>query len=247
MSDTITLKAADESEFDVYVARPPGTVRGALVVIHEIWGLVPHIRDVADRYAREGYLVAAPDILTHGGVDEALGAELFALTNSPDEETRLTAQPRMREALSGTRAPEYASWAVGALTAVVDWVAAQPGVDGRIGVTGFCFGGTYTFLLASSDRRIRAAAPFYGTAPAPEPIATIHAPVLAFYGAHDPALMSALPGVRSDMKEAGVDFEDVVYDDASHAFFNNTGSRYNADAASDAWTRVTEFFGTHLR
>jgi len=246
MAEKIALTAADGTEFGVAVARPDGPPRAGLVLIHEIWGLVPHIVDVAERYAAEGYLVAAPDLLSHGGLEPLLGAELHALMSSPDEETRLAAQPRLREALAGIRVPEYAEWAVSALRATVDWLAAQPGVEGRIGVTGFCFGGTYSFLLAASDDRVRAVAPFYGTAPEPKRIASIHAPVLALYGEDDPALIDALPGVRDAMAAAGVDFEDVVYEGAGHAFFNDTGSRYDADAAADAWRRVQEFLAARL-
>jgi len=248
MTDTITLETPDAS-FDAYVARPAGEPIGGLVLIHEIWGLVDHIRDVADRYAAEGWLVAAPDILTHGGVAPALGEELFALLNSDDEEARTAAQPRMREALAGMRAPEYAAWAVGALRTTLDWLEAAlgqaQGASDRLAVTGFCFGGTYSFALAVADDRIRAVAPFYGTAPAPEDIAKIQAPILAVYGRHDPALIDALPAVTQAMADAGVTFEPVVYPDAAHAFFNDTGRRYRADDAADAWRRVTAFLREH--
>jgi carboxymethylenebutenolidase len=246
MPENITLTAPDGAPFDVRIARPDGEPVGALIVIHEIWGLVDHIVDVAERFAAQGYLVAAPDILSHGGVAPALGAELFALMNDPDEETRVAAQPRMRDALTGMRAPEYAEWAVGALTRVVDWLAAQPGVDGRIAVTGFCFGGTYSFLLAASDDRIRAAVPFYGSAPSADRMGGIHAPILAIYGQHDPNLVDALPEVRERMVEAGVDFETVVYPEAAHAFFNDTGPRYRAGEAADAWQRALAFLREHL-
>lgn len=241
MSETIQLSAPDGTAFDVYVARPGGLPVGGLVLIHEIWGLVDHIRDVSDRFAEEGWLVAAPDILSHAGLEPHLGQELFAILNGDDQEAKAAAQPRMREALSGMRAPGYAEWAVPALTAVVDWLEQQPDVDGRIAVTGFCFGGTYAFALAAADGRIRAAVPFYGTAPAPEQIARIQAPVLALYGEQDPPLIDALPGVRQAMAEAGVDFDAVVYPGAQHAFFNDTGSRYSPAHAMEAWARVLGF------
>lgn len=245
MSETISLVAGDD-EFEVYVARPDGQARAGLVLIHEIWGLVDHIREVADRFAAEGYLVAAPDLLSHGGVAPALGTELFALMTSPDEKTRTDAQPRMRDALSGMRAPDYAAWAVRALRGTVDWLAQQDGVGDRIAVSGFCFGGTYAFALAVADDRVQAAVPFYGAAPSVDDIAQIHAPVLALYGAHDPALIDALPEVTRQMAEAGVDFESVVYPDSSHAFFNDTGPRYDAEAAADAWRRSLTFLDRHL-
>jgi len=242
----IAVPLADDETLDAYVARPEGEPLGGLVLIHEIWGLVDHITDVADRFAGEGWLVIAPDILTHGGVEPALGAELFSLINSDDEQARVAAQPRMREALSGMRAPEYAEWAVAALRASVDWLIDQPGVDGRIAATGFCFGGTYAFLLASYDDRVRAVAPFYGTAPSTDRIAGIGAPVLALYGQHDPALIDALPAVTEAMADAGVDFEAVIYPDSAHAFFNDTGRRYNPADAADAWERVTRFLRSRV-
>lgn len=245
MSDSVTL-AAEGHDFEVFVARPAGDPVGGLVLIHEIWGLVDHIKDVAGRFAAEGWLVAAPDIVSRGGMAPALSAELFAVMNSDDAEARAAAQPRMREATSTVRAPEYARWAVGALRATVDWLAVQPGVADRIGVVGFCFGGTYCFALAAADDRVRAAVPFYGSPPTPDDIAKIRAPVLAIYGQHDPGLINALPDVTRAMGAAGVDFEPIVYPDASHAFFNDTSRRYAPDAAADAWRRTLDFLRAHV-
>lgn len=245
MTETMTLEMADSS-FPVYVARPAGDPVGGLVLIHEIWGLVDHIRDVADRYAAQGWLVVAPDILTSAGVAPVLGAELFALMNSDDEAVRTAAQPRLREALSGMRAPEYAAWAVRALRTTLDWLQANPGIGDRLAVTGFCLGGTYAFALAAADARVKAAVPFYGTAPAPEHITEIEGAVLAIYGHHDPALIDALPEVVRAMAAAGVDFTSIVYPDASHAFFNDTGLRYRADDAADAWEKTTVFLRAHV-
>ena len=242
----MSLRAPDGSAFDVYVARPEGVPRAGIVLIHEIWGLVPHIMDIADRFASQGYLVAAPDVLSHGGIEPALGADLFARLNDPDEEVRVAAQPDMRDAITGTRAPDYAAWAVQALRAVVDWLDTQEGATGRIGVVGFCFGGTFAYLLAASDRRIRAAVPFYGAAPSADRIPDIEGAVLAVYGQHDPSLIDALPDVRERMTAAGVDFETVVYPEAEHAFFNDGGRRYRAGEAADAWQRTLVFFEEQL-
>lgn len=229
-----------------YRADPTGDPRGGIILIHEIWGLVPHITDVADRFAAEGYVVIAPDILSGIGMTPELGQELQALTSDPDEARRTAAQPRLREALAPMREPAFASAAIAELRKVVDALAAEPGVTGRIAVVGFCFGGTYAFALAAADQRVRAAVPFYGSAPPPERIATIGCPVFAIYGAHDPALIDALPGVRSAMADGGVDFTDHVYPDAGHAFFNDTGSRYRADDAADAWERTLAFLAQSL-
>ena len=231
----------DGGPLSAYRAEPVGELRGALIVIHEIWGLVDHIKDVADRYAAEGYLVIAPDILSHGGVTPEVGAELTRLMHSDDEEERVAAQPMLREKMAPVNAPDYAAWAVGALKTVVDYLEVQPDVQGRIGVLGFCFGGSYSFALAAADQRIRGAVPFYGAPPESADLPRLECPVLALYGEEDERLISSLPEVSQRMRDAGVDFTFHVYPHAGHAFFNDAGPRYVADVASDAWSRSLEF------
>ncbi|MCU1512996.1 MAG: dienelactone hydrolase family protein [Microbacteriaceae bacterium] len=247
ISLAVPSAAAYPSAIDAYVVQPTGELKGALIVIHEIWGLVPHIKDVAGRYAAEGYLVVAPDILSAVGIEAEVGLELFGIMTDPDENVRVEGQPRIREAFSKHRDPSYAAWAVPALQRVVDYLQAQPGVEGRIGVLGYCFGGTYSYALVAADPRVRAAAPYYGTAPQADDIAKISAPVHAFIGQDDPPVMDALPGVRENMAASGVDFEATVYPESGHAFFNNTGPRYNAVDAADAWRKTLEFLDAHLR
>jgi carboxymethylenebutenolidase len=228
-----------------YRAEPVGEVRGGLVLIHEIWGLVGHIADVADRFAAEGYLVLAPDILGPTGVSAEVGDELQRLLFQSDEKTRTEAQPILREKLAQSNAPEYADWAVGALRSAVDYLESQPGVDGRIAVTGFCFGGGYSFALAAADPRVRAAVPFYGYPPTA--VDTIGCPVLAFYGDEDERLMTSLPGLTATMADAGVTFTAQTYEGAGHAFFNDTNSMtYKPDAAADAFARALAFLRTTL-
>jgi carboxymethylenebutenolidase len=228
-----------------YRAEPEGEITGALVVIHEIWGLVDHITDVADRFAAEGYLVLAPDILGPIGVSAEVGVELQRLMFNADEKTRTEAQPIMREKLAPSNAPEYASWAVNALMSAVDYLEAQPGVDGRIGVTGFCFGGGYSFALAAADPRVRAAVPFYGYPPTS--VDTIACPVLALYGDTDERLMTSLPALTATMADAGVNFTAQTYEGAGHAFFNDTNSiTYRPDVAADAFARTLAFLRTNL-
>jgi len=225
-----------------YRADPPGDPRGGVLVIHEVWGLVDHIKDVADRFAAEGYMSLAPDILSNAGMPPELGAELQRLAHSDDERARTEAQPRLREALSVSRSPEYAEWAVNVLVQAVDYLAAQHGVGDRIAAVGFCFGGTYTYAVAAEDTRIRAAVPFYGAAPEFATLHDIRARVLAFYGEHDERITGRLPELQQAMTEAGVDFTPVVYPGVGHAFFNDSSpSRYDAEAATDAWRRTLEF------
>lgn len=226
----------------VYRADPAGEPRGGVIVIHEVWGLVDHIMSVADRFAAEGYLAVAPDILSNAGVPPEVGAQLQALTSSPDERTRTEAQPRMREALSVARSPEYAEWAVTVLTQVVDYLAAQHGVRDRIAAVGFCFGGSYVYAVAAEDTRIKAAVPFYGAVPEFATLGDIRARVLAFFGETDERITGALPELRAAMAAARVDFTPVVYPGVGHAFFNDTSpSRYDRAAAEDAWRRTLAF------
>lgn len=235
------------AEFDAYVVQPQGELRGALIVIHEVWGLVDHIKDIADRFAAEGYLVLAPDLLSAIGIEAQIGLELFTLRNHPDETVRTAAQPRLRDAFASLDTPGYSGWAVGALTAAVDYLEQQPEVNGRIAVTGFCFGGTYSFALAAADPRVRAAIPFYGSPKAVSDFSRIHAPILALYGVNDPSIVEALPEVTRSMTEAGVDFTSKVYDNTGHAFFNDTNPHsYDPVASQDAWERANKFLAKNL-
>jgi carboxymethylenebutenolidase len=244
------MLTGDTIEFDgfsAYLSRPAGEARGGVIVIHEIWGLVDHIKDVADRFAAQGYIAVAPDILSHGGITPEVGNELLRLRTSADEEERTRAQPAMREKMAPMNEPGYGSWAVSALKQVVDWLEVQPEIAGRIAVTGFCFGGTYAFALAAADDRVRACAPFYGAPPQSTEFDGFACPVRAFYGEEDERLISGLPEVSRRMSEAGVDFQATVYPGTGHAFFNDTNAHaYDADAAADAWEKVNAFFATTL-
>ena len=238
-----------EHDLHAYRADPPADSgpRGAVVVIQEIWGLVDHVKSVADRVAAQGYVAVAPDLLGHVGLTPGIGQKLFDLTFRGSEADRMAAQPEMRAATTPARQPEFASWAVPALRAVVDRLASEPGVDGRVAAVGFCFGGTYTYALAAAEPRLRAAVPFYGNFPEQADPATIACPVLAFYGEQDHGITDSVPELESRMQAAGVDFTARVYHGVGHAFFNDTSTtKYNADVAADAWERVLAFLDTHL-
>jgi carboxymethylenebutenolidase len=236
------------AELTAYLATPPAQVRGGLIVIHEIWGLVDHIKDVADRFAEQGYLSMAPDLLTGVGISPVVGQELLRLRASDDAEERNRLQPLLREKMAPLQQPAYARWVVGALRDCVDHLARRLGPADRVGVVGFCFGGSYSFALAAADSRIRAAVPFYGSPPDPSEVAKIACPVLAFYGDQDARLMEGLSGVTEAMTAAGVDFTAQVYPGVGHAFFNDANPpTYDASAAADAWGRVLSFLERSLR
>ncbi|NUP59521.1 MAG: dienelactone hydrolase family protein, partial [Pseudarthrobacter sp.] len=161
MGNMMTLGNAATS-VHAYISEPDGTPRGGLVVTHEVWGLVGHTKDVADRFAAEGYLAVAPDLLTGAGGTADLTGELQEAAFDPEQ--RSNAQPRLRKHMAPIRSPEYGKHAVAALRACFDHLEGVPGLAGRVAATGFCLGGTYTFSLAVAEPRLRAAVPFYGHA-----------------------------------------------------------------------------------
>ena len=235
------------SALTAYLSEPDGEIRGGVMVTHEVWGLVDHIKDVADRFAAEGYLALAPDLLTNTGLDIEAAAQFGG--EMADPQRRAAAQPKMREFMAPLRAPGAAATILAGARAGVDVLAGNADVAGRIGVVGFCFGGTYSYSLAVHDARIRAAVPYYGHCDfSGEELEKVTAPVVAFYGAEDEALMEKLPELRQKMHDAGVDFRAEVYRGTGHAFFNDTSPMtYDEAAADDAWQQTLEFLSFHLR
>jgi len=246
MSDTITIDSPAGS-FPAYRTRPDGKARGGLVVIHEVWGLVEHTRDIADRFAAEGYDVVAPDLLSDHGITEDLTAGLGEALFDP--ERRNEVQPTLRKLMAPLGNPDFAESTLQRIQACFDLLFDDTGVNGRVGITGFCFGGTYSFSLAVHEPRLKASVPFYGHADFDvAELKRITAPVLAFYGENDANLMKSLPDLTTRMADAGVDFTAKVYPDAGHAFFNDTNRfAYNESAATDAWGRTLAFLAEHVR
>ncbi|MGZ4661361.1 MAG: dienelactone hydrolase family protein [Arthrobacter sp.] len=231
----------ETSSVDAYLSEPAGTPKGGLIVIHEVWGLVQHTKDVADRFAAEGYLVLAPSLLADTGMTPVLAAELQATLFDPEQ--RSMAQPKLREIMAPLHAPEFAVRTTAAVQACFDHLYELPGLEGKVAVTGFCLGGTYSFSLATQEPRLRAAVPFYGRADfSVEQLRNITCPILAFYGEQDTALMDKLPEQQKHMAEAGVKFTPVVYPATGHAFFNDTNRwTFNPEAAEDSWHRTLNF------
>jgi carboxymethylenebutenolidase len=227
--------------FPVYVARPSGEVKGALMVIHEVWGLVDHMKHIADRYAAEGYIALAPQLLGDMGITEKLAGDLQEELFDPERRTQ--AQPKIRALMAPMQAPNFGAMTLQRVEDCFAYLATQPGVNERIGITGFCFGGTYSFSLAVHQPKLKVALPFYGHADfSVEELKKITCPILAFYGEKDERLMTQLPELKKQMAEAGVDFTAQVYPDCGHAFFNDTNPfAYNALAATDAWQRALDF------
>jgi carboxymethylenebutenolidase len=212
-----------------FIAAPRSTEkRPAIIVIQEWWGLTDHIKDIARRYAAEGYVAIAPDLYSRLG---------YALTTDPGEAGKLMNSLQQEDGLRD-------------LNATVVYLKSVPEVDGtRIGVTGFCMGGSYALMLPCVNPEIKAAVPFYGQVPNPDtPLQKLSAPVLYFYGEDDGWITKAdVQRLAAALKRYQKVGEIKTYPGAPHAFFRDTDrSVYRPEAAKDAWARTKAFFKLHL-
>jgi carboxymethylenebutenolidase len=199
----------------------------AILVIHENRGLNEHTRDVARRFAAAGYVALASDALSRSG-----GTASF---ETPDKAREAFGALDMNLVMSD-------------LDAGLAFLDAHENVKkGRLASIGFCWGGARSFALATRPNGLKAAVVFYGTAPAPEDLAKVRVPVLGIYGSKDERITSKVPEVAAEMKKLGKNYEYKIYEGAEHAFFNDTGNRYDAEAAKDAWTRTLAFLKKHLK
>lgn len=200
--------------------------RGAVLVIHENKGLTDHIRSVAGRFAGIGYSALAVDLLSGQG-----GTGKF--TDPADATAALSKIP-----------PEEF---VANLKSGIDELSRRV-PDRRLAAVGFCMGGGLVWqLLAAGAPQLAAAVPFYGPTPDnPDFAGSSGVAVLAFYGALDQRVNATEPLARAALEKAGLVHELVTEPGANHAFFNDTGDRYDATAAADAWRRIQDWFTAHL-
>jgi carboxymethylenebutenolidase len=199
--------------------------RGGVLVIHENKGLNDWVASVAGRLAGIGYSALAIDLLSEEG-----GTATF---KDPAEAT----------AALGKIDPQRF---VADLKSGVDEVGRRaPGK--KLAVMGFCFGGGLTWqLLAAGEPQLAAAVPFYGPLPDNADFAGSKAAVLGFYGALDNRVTSTEGAAKAALEKAGLVNDLIIEPDADHAFFNDSGPRYNPAAAADAWQRVQDWFGKYL-
>jgi carboxymethylenebutenolidase len=223
-----------EGAMPAHLAEPEG--RGpfpAVVVIMEAFGLVPHIRSVAERLAGEGYVALAPDFYWRMLPDNAVGYD------------RLDRAIALMQKVNDAKFTED-------MRAALDWLAAREDVDGtRIGVTGLCMGGRLSFLTACAlPDRIAAAAPFYGGGIANHLAQAdrIQAPLYLFFGEKDAFIpLDQVQRIEARLAELGKTFHCKVYPGADHGFFCEERTSYHAEAAADAWRELTRFFARHLK
>lgn len=229
-SSEIKYASTDGVSIGAYLTRPKGEGRlPAVVVIHENRGLNDHIRDVARRLAKVGYVALAPDLLSRQG-----GTGSFA---SPDA------------AIEGISKVDE-EVVTKDLTGCINYIKGQNYVRAnKIGVVGFCWSGGHSMLILTRNKDLAAGVVYYGRNPKDlDDIKNISGPVLASYGEKDERITSGVPALEEAMKKHGKSFEYKIYPGAQHAFNNDTNpQRYNAEAAKDAWGRTLEFFKKHLQ
>jgi carboxymethylenebutenolidase len=195
-----------------------------VLICHENRGLVEHIRDVARRFAKVGYVGLAVDLLSRNcGTQDPAEVPGLLSNASPDQQ-------------------------VGDFRAGMTYLQGLAYVrPDRIGMTGFCFGGGITWRAATKIPELRAVVPFYGPNPPLEDVPNVRAAALAIYGEKDARITGASGALEAAMKQNNKTYEKIVYPNADHAFFNDTGPRYNADAARDAWAKMLAWFDKYLK
>ncbi|MCL4191401.1 MAG: dienelactone hydrolase family protein [Thermoguttaceae bacterium] len=199
----------------------------AVVLIHENRGLTDWVRGVADRFAEEGFVAIAPDLLSEAGPERG-GTESFANSDAA------------RDALYALTPEQVAS----DLDAAVDFIRKDQATSDKVAVIGFCWGGGQAFHYAAHADGITAALVFYGPAPDRPLLEQIKAPVYGFYGGNDFRITGQVPQTVAAMKELGKKYEAVIYEGAGHAFMRlgeePGAAAANQKAMQQAWAKIFE-------
>jgi len=204
-----------------YVAMPDEKTEKAVIIIQEYWGLNDHVKDIADRYAAEGFTAIAPDLYRG------------KLAVNPDEASRLMKALSIDDGLD-------------TIKNAAEKAGEKYGIS-HFGITGFCMGGTFALRAACELEGFSAAAPFYGDIPPEDILQRLKTPTIFISGTQDDWINPEKVGALEDAAERyGLPVHSIKYD-ADHAFFNNTRPEvYNETAAKDAWALVIGFFNDKL-
>jgi carboxymethylenebutenolidase len=213
-------------EIEGFLARPKtGEKFPAVIVIHENKGLQPHIQDVTRRIAKEGFLTLAPDALSPlGGTP----------VNDPDKAATMIRELNNEQTIKN-------------FVAAVKYLKTHPLSTGKVGCTGFCWGGGITNQVAVNSPDLNAAVPYYGKQPTSEDVPKIKAPILAHYAESDPGVNAGITAFEDALKKNKKEYQMYTYEGTLHAFNNDTNiERYNEKAAKLAWERTIAFFKEKL-
>jgi carboxymethylenebutenolidase len=207
-----------------YLVKPAGDGPfPAVVVVHENRGLNPYIEDVARRVAKAGFVALAPDGLTSVG----------GYPGNDDKGRELQQQVDGAKLMND-------------FFAAVEWMGSHPASTGRVGITGFCYGGGVAAAAAVAFPELGAAVPFYGRQPRPEDAGKIRAPILFHFAELDTRINETWPAFEAALKAAGAPYEAHIYPGVNHGFHNDSTPRYDAAAAALAWERTVAHFRAHL-
>lgn len=223
--ETYASPGGNAEEMRGYLVRPSGAGPfPAVLIVHENRGLNPHIEDVARRAGVAGFLAFAPDALTPLGGYPGNDDDGKAMQSSLD------------------RGKIFIDMLNGA-----NWLKAHESSNGKLGATGFCFGGgVANFLATEMGDALQASVPFYGAAAKTDEVPNIKAAVMVQYAEDDPRVNAMRPDYEAALQAAGVDYEMHVYEGTRHGFHNNSTPRYNEAQAKIAWERTVAHFQKHL-
>ena len=265
ISQMVTLQGT-RGEFEGYLVRPKDNEpRPAVIVIHEIMGLVNDIKEIADRFAQQGYVAFAPNLFSTPDLATVLTAENIAETMKfmrtlPPGKTRdrefvqqeLQKYPADKRGVVGqTMAKMFGGdmprdKMTEDLVKIIDYLNSRDDVKhGKIASVGYCFGGGMSINLAChAGKKLSASVVFYGQNPSPiDKVKNIECPVLGIYAGEDLGINTTLHELLSQMAQNKKDFELKIYPGSFHGFFNTTRKEtYNAGAAKDSWERVLRLF-----
>ena len=225
----------DGRAVETFVVYPEAKGKTPVVlIIHEIFGMTDWVQDLADQVAEAGYIAVAPDLLSgmgpNGGRSNAFPAGEGMSSPAVEAVSHLNPDQVTAD-----------------LNTVADYANKIPASNGKLYVTGFCWGGGQSFRFATHRSNLAAAFVFYGPPPAKEAMANITAPVYGFYAGNDARIGATLPDAREQMKAAGKTFEPVTYGGAGHGFMRAgeapDASNANRQARLDAWARWKKILG----
>ncbi|SEN17602.1 carboxymethylenebutenolidase [Pseudomonas sp. ok272] len=195
----------------------------SVVVVHENRGLNPYIEDVARRLAKAGFVALAPDGLSSVGG--------YPGNDDKGRELQQTVEP---------------TTLMNDFFAAIEWLIAHDATTGKVGITGFCYGGGVANAAAVAYPELAAAVPFYGRQPEAKDVPRIQAPLLLHYGELDTAINEGWPAYEQALKANGKTYEAYVYPGANHGFHNDSTPRYDKAAAELAWSRTLAWFRRYL-
>ncbi|MBB5214543.1 YghX family hydrolase [Parapusillimonas granuli] len=196
----------------------------AIVVVHENRGLNPYIEDVARRVAKAGFIALAPDGLTSQG----------GYPGNDDKGRQLQQKVDPVKLMND-------------FFAAIEFMASYEGAGGKVGITGFCYGGGVANAAAVAYPELGAAVPFYGRQAKPEDVPRIQAPLLLHFAENDANVNQGWPAYEAALKQHGKTYEAHVYPGTNHGFHNDSTPRYDKAAADLAWSRTVDWFNRYLR